>query len=121
MKTALVVEDDSLARKSIAASLKDAGLAVTTAEDGQQGLETALATHPDLIVADLKMPKMNGMEMIAAIRKDDWGKHVPIVILTSDQSMDTMNKALESGVTVYLNKADLDYSTLADQILLAVQ
>jgi two-component system, OmpR family, alkaline phosphatase synthesis response regulator PhoP len=59
------------------------GLTVITAEDGEEGLEKAKAEQPDLIVTDLSMPYMNGVEMIEQIRSDAKIAHTPIVIYTA--------------------------------------
>lgn len=118
-KTILVVDDDKLIREGLSALLKNAGQTVLEAVDGKEGLAAALANHPDLIVSDVRMPNMTGLEMLDAIRADSWGKDIPVVILTNDESSDSVNHALQAGVTVYLAK-NLDPGTLTQQILQAV-
>ena len=117
-KTILVVDDDKLIREGLAALLKNAGQTVIEAANGKEGLEIALAQHPDLVVSDVRMPKMTGLEMIDAIRADEWGSKAPIVLLTNDETSDSVNHALKSGVSVYLAK-NLDPASLTQQILQA--
>lgn len=117
-KTILVVDDDKLIREGLSALLKNAGQTVLEAADGKEGLAAALAQHPDLVVSDVRMPNMTGLEMVDALREDEWGKHVPIVMLTNDETNDSVNHALQAGVTVYLAK-NLDPASLTQQILQA--
>jgi CheY-like chemotaxis protein len=86
------------------------------AADGKEGLEVVKNEHPDLIVTDLRMPNMSGQEMIEAIRADSAIKDIPIVVLTNDETSDSINQALQSGITVYLGK-NLDPESLTQQIL----
>ena len=59
------------------------GFSVLPASDGEEGLGISLSSHPDIILLDLLMPKMNGMSMLEKLREDDWGKDVPVIILTN--------------------------------------
>jgi len=115
-KKILVIDDDKLMREGLAALLKSAGQTVLEASNGKEGLETALAEKPDLVVTDVRMPKMTGLEMIAELREDTWGKSVSVIILTNDESNDSINQALQSGVTTYFSKS-LDPVTLSQQVL----
>jgi two-component system, chemotaxis family, chemotaxis protein CheY len=117
-KTILVIDDDKLIREGLSAMLKGAGQTVLEAADGKEGLEVTKKEHPDLIVTDLRMPNMSGQEMIDAIRDDGDIKGTPVVILTNDETSDSVNQALQSGVTVYLAK-NLDPESLTQQILQA--
>jgi two-component system, NarL family, nitrate/nitrite response regulator NarL len=107
-------------RAGIAAMLKNADQDVLEASDGEAALSVALKEKPDVIVTDIRMPHMTGLEMLEELRKDEWGKTVPVVILTGDESSETLNKALESGVTSYFAKSS-DPSTLQQQILAQIR
>jgi CheY-like chemotaxis protein len=112
----LVVDDDNVMRAGIAAMLKNANQDVLEASDGDAALQAALKEKPDVIVTDIRMPHMSGLEMLEELRKDAWGKTVPVVILTADESNETINRALESGITSYFAKSS-DPSVLKQQIL----
>ena len=104
--TILLVEDEADAALALGNALEHAGYAVTKAADGEQGLKLALSDHPDLILADLKMPKMNGMDMIKEIRKDEWGKKAEIIILTNVTDVGMLEEALSHDTFFYIVKSE---------------
>lgn len=120
-KTILVVDDDRLIRRSLDLYLSNAGCTVIQAENGQQGLETALEHHPDMIISDMKMPKLTGAEMVAEIRKDEWGKSVPVVIMSTIDDVEAVNNALQAGITTYLSKSSMTPDAIAAQVLSSLQ
>lgn len=106
--TILVVEDEASMRKMLAGVLQQAGYTVIEAANGREGLAAALAQHPALIIADNIMPLMEGVEMVAEIRKDQtWGARVPVILMTNINSMEAVNKSLQAGGIDYLMKADV--------------
>jgi CheY-like chemotaxis protein len=115
----LVVDDDNVMRVGITAMLKNANQDVIEASDGEAALRVALTEKPDLIVTDIRMPHMSGLEMLEKLREDNWGAKVPVIILTGDDSNETINKALESGITSYFEKSS-DPQVLMQQILAQV-
>lgn len=115
-KTILVVDDDSLIRKSLTQTLSEAGFGVAEAANGKAGLDQALASHPDLVVTDIKMPELDGLQMVEQLRQDAWGKQVPVIILSTDDSTSSVNQALTAGVTVYLSKVTLSPDQITEQI-----
>lgn len=120
-KKVLVVDDDKLARKGLTKVLEDAGMDVSEAVNGKEGLEKALREKPDLIVTDVHMPQMDGLQMIEELRADEeWGKSVPVVVLTVDDATTSINQALAAGVTFYLTKTGMTPDAIADQVVVAV-
>ena len=119
-KTILIVDDNELVRKTLAAALISNETAVETADNGKDGLKLALEKHPDIIVTDVHMPQLGGLEMIDKIRTDEWGKKVPILVMTIDEDTESINKALEAGVTVYISKNVTDPAAIVEQIKTAV-
>lgn len=119
-KTILIVDDNELIRKSLSAALVTNEIQVETVANGQDGLKAAFDKHPDLIVTDVHMPEMDGLEMIEKIRADEWGKKVPILIMTVDEAAESINKALEAGVTVYISKNVSDPAAIVAQIKTAL-
>lgn len=100
----LTVDDSASLRMAIRIALTGAGYTVTEAADGAEGLAKATETRFDLIVTDLNMPNMDGLEMIRALRQQAAQAGVPIIFLTteSDDSMKAQAKA--AGATGWLVK-----------------
>ena len=87
--TLLIVEDDAPERKALVDKFTRDGFMVHESVNGEAGLATALREHPDIILLDIVMPKMDGMTMLKRLREtDEWGKHVPVIILTNLTSAD---------------------------------
>ena len=112
-KTVLVVEDEAATALALCAALQHEGYEVLQADDGSKGLHVALDRHPDIMLVDLNLPKMNGMDMIREIRNDSWGKTVKIVILTNVSDMSSLEEAMKHETYYYLIKGD---SSVADVI-----
>lgn len=119
-KTILIVDDDKLIRESLGAMLRADGHAVLEAVDGEEGLKVALDQHPDLVITDIRMPVKDGLGMVDDIRADARGKDLPIIILTNDEATETLNHALQDGVTIYLSKVNLAPDDLRQQITAAL-
>lgn len=115
-KCVLIVEDDNLARQSLVANLEPLKIKVLEAKDGLEGLTAVKRHQPDLVVADIHMPGMDGLEMISQMRKQPWGKEIPVIIMTTDNTSETLYDALKGGVSVYLSKTSLSVDAFAAQI-----
>lgn len=107
-KIILLVEDEAPQRKALAEKFTREGFQVFEAKDGQEGLKTALAKLPDIILLDIVMPKMDGMTMLQQLRAaNTWGKKVPVVLLTNLSADDEITKAINADEPAfYLVKAD---------------
>lgn len=115
-KKVLVVEDESALRTPLSNVLADEGIQVLQAENGAVGLEAALKEHPDLILLDVFMPKMGGLEMLAELRKDEWGKNAHVMLLTNSANTENVATALEGNVTDYLVKAEWDLEEIVKKV-----
>ena len=78
----LVAEDDQSVRMTIEFVLKDEGFEVLLAEDGEQALSMALEANPDVILLDQIMPKMDGKEVLTALRAEESTRDIPVLVLT---------------------------------------
>jgi two-component system KDP operon response regulator KdpE len=97
----LVVDDDSAFAQGLASELVAQGYETVTAADGQQGLEVFLARHPDLVVTDDAMPRLDGFGLIEAIRRTD---RTPIIVLSVRDSEGNQIRALNLGADDYVTK-----------------
>lgn len=110
----LVVDDNPDLRAYVSSVLQRKGYKVRTAEQGAAGLEMASTYKPDLIITDLMMPGVNGLEMIARIRKDSGLQGTPIILLTAKVDDDTRLEGVEQGADAYLSKPFNDRELLAE-------
>ncbi|MBI3601982.1 MAG: response regulator [Candidatus Omnitrophica bacterium] len=101
-KRILVVDDDPTLIKVIQPFLESHGFAVTVACDGDQGIEEVKKNQPDLIVLDVRMPKMNGYIFILELKKIVNIKAIPIIVLTAKEGMAEIFKV--EGVKEYVTK-----------------
>ena len=98
----LLVEDDQRTASFVEKGLKESGYSVERAKDGEEGLHAAVSADYDVLVADLMMPRMDGLTMITALRKR--GVLTPVIILSAKGSVDDRVRGLQSGGDDYLAK-----------------
>ncbi|MEO8520089.1 MAG: response regulator transcription factor [Acidobacteriota bacterium] len=99
---ALIVEDDATIAEFVARGLREAGFAVDRAADGEAGRELTAAEAYDVAIVDVMLPKLGGLELIAAMRRS--GVRTPVLILSARHSVDDRVKGLETGGDDYLTK-----------------
>jgi len=118
--TVLIVEDDA----SIQALYKDAfefsGLTVIIANNGQEGVALALANHPDLILADLMMPEMNGHQMMEKIRLDSWGRKAKVIFLTNFSDPETVFHSIKLKPEEFIVKAHTEVKEVVNKVRTAI-
>src|SRR5688572_21431548 len=100
----LVVDDEPDAVELIAFNLKSAGHEVATADDGEEALRKARSNHPDLIVLDLMLPEVDGLEVCKALRSQPETRGIPIIMLTAKAGEVDRVLGLELGADDYLTK-----------------
>ena len=100
----LVVDDDALLRRSLRAMLERGHYQVETAEDGPQALALLASYSPDLILLDIQMPEMDGLEVCQRVRQMPHGDLLPIIFLTGDERPDIHSLALRAGGDDFLRK-----------------
>ncbi len=104
MAEVLVVDDSSTMRKVIAHALEGAGYSCDQAENGAEGLRLALQHPYRLVISDLQMPVMGGLNFIATLRSREKTRHVPVLVLTSAHEVETVERAKALEVSGYLLK-----------------
>ncbi len=100
----LLVDGDPKSLRVMEVSLKKAGFSVTTAIHGKDALEKVQISPPDLVLADTKMPEMDGFELCKTLKSDERFKHIPYVFLTNQKAVEAKVKGLELGGDDYLTK-----------------
>lgn len=109
----VVIDDDRSMRELVALHLRNDGYEVSVAEDAVAGGHMVLSKSPDLIICDIEMPYLNGLEFVAALKTHPTTKGIPVVVLTARD--DAEEKAATVGAAAYLRKP-----LLADKLLRVV-
>jgi len=115
-KRLLLVEDDRFLRRACEASLRQRGYDVLTAADGEEGLRLARAETPDLVLLDLLLPKLTGLEVLRSLRSDAATRELPVLILSNSSREQDVSEITRLGVAGYLVKADLSLKALGDRV-----
>jgi CheY-like chemotaxis protein len=112
-KRILIVEDDRVLRRACEVGLKKRGYEVVTAENGVEGLERAIEGGFDLILLDMLMPRMSGIDMLRELRAHEKdGPHTAVLILSNSSKVGTRDESDRLGVAGYMVKACLSLDTL---------
>ncbi|MDR0591159.1 MAG: response regulator [Candidatus Nomurabacteria bacterium] len=102
-----IIEDDPTISQMYRIKFEAEGLNTELASNGKAGIELVKDFSPDIILLDIQMPEMNGDEALAEIRAHDWGKDIPVIVLTNT-GKEEKSKELESlGISGYILKAEL--------------
>jgi two-component system chemotaxis response regulator CheY len=110
----LIVEDNADSRDCLALLLKEKGYKVYTAEDGEQGIKLVEADCPDIIVTDINMPHMNGIEMVRLLRDRPDCSKLPIIVVSAHGS-GSLKDAMSAGADDTMRKP-IDFVLLAEAI-----
>ena len=109
-----IIEDDQAISQMYRFKFEGEGFVVETADNGKIGLELAENMKPDMILLDLMMPVMTGDEMLAQLRKSEWGKDIKVIILTNMGEQEIPARVKELGVSGVILKADMTPRQVAD-------
>jgi DNA-binding response OmpR family regulator len=102
-----IIEDDSAIHQMYRMKFENEGFDVQLAGDGRTGVELVKTFRPDLVLLDMQMPEVDGLAALRQIRKEEWGKNTPVIILTN-LGIEESPKELQSlGISGYIVKADL--------------
>lgn len=116
-KRILIVDDDPLIARMYENKIRLDGYDVDTAANGEEALMMVRKNKPDLILLDIMMPKMNGVETLKALKKDGKTKDIPVIILTnlSDDTKD-VERAKAMGAIDYLIKSEISLKELSEKV-----
>lgn len=112
----LIVEDEEILLTALKEELTSGGYDVDGAGDGVEGLEKVKSFKPQLILLDLLMPKMDGMEVLQKLKADSGTRDIPVVILTNLSDYEKISEALSLGAMDYLVKANYKLEDLLDKV-----
>jgi CheY-like chemotaxis protein len=115
-RTILLVEDDRFLRRACEASLRQRGFSVTVAVDGEEALDKVHQAPPDLILLDLLMPRMTGLEVLRALSAQGPTRGIPVLILSNSSREQDAEEIRTLGVCDYLVKANLSLQELGDRV-----
>ncbi len=116
MTTLVIIEDDQVISQMYRMKFESDGFTVHVARNGQDGISLVEEVSPDLILLDMQMPGMNGDEALGEIRKHDWGKHVPVIVLTNLGEEEAPKHLRSLGIESYIVKADLTPRQVVDRV-----
>ena len=103
-RTVLVVDDDPVIVRLLEVNFEMEGFTVLTAGDGAEGVEVARAQRPDVVVSDVMMPRMNGLELVAALKGDPDTAGIPVLLLSAKAQADDVRNGLAAGADDYVTK-----------------
>ena len=112
----LLIEDDRFLRKACEVGLKKQGYVVLTAEDGESGVQQAITESADIILLDMLMPGLSGIETLQILKSDERTQCIPVVILSNSSIEEDIQKAKELGAVGYLVKASLSLQELGQHV-----
>lgn len=116
-----IIEDDPTISQMYRMKFESDGFEVRLAANGQIGIEVVEKFQPDIILLDLQMPEMNGTEALRYIRAKDWGKTIPVIVLTNLGEEEAPREIKELGVHSYIVKANLTPRQVVEQVKSAIK
>jgi len=114
MKHCLLVDDSSVVRKVARHILEAMSFSVSEAENGREALAQCRSHMPDAVLLDSDMPEMDGIDFLAALRKQEGGQRPKVVYVTSENDVDRITRAISAGASAYLMKP-FDRDTLVER------
>lgn len=113
----LIAEDETPLRRAMVSKFSKISFNVLEAKNGQEALDIALEKHPDIILIDVIMPKMHGVEVIELIRKDEWGKDVPVVFVTNLSNDPRVKEIIDKDNNCdYIVKSNIRLEDLVEKV-----
>lgn len=116
-KKIIIVEDEEILRNLLQKKLTEEGYQVNVAEDGEDGLSKIRADKPDLILLDIIMPKMNGIEMLEEMVKDESLKDIPVIVVSNSGQPVEIDRAQKLGAKDWLVKTEFEPQEVIDKVV----
>jgi len=117
VKKVLIVEDEESIRKALEKALISVGgIEVIEAEDGHQALELIAQQRPDLILLDVIMPKMHGIDMLSILHNDEQNKSIPVILLTNYADDPKVIAAVDAGFCELMDKTKCKLTEVVDRV-----
>lgn len=116
MKKILLIDDDAVFLKIVKDFLKAKSYEVITAKDGQEGLQVTKKEKPDLILLDVLMPNIGGMDFLKLIKENEMLNKIPVIIVSNFTSMNYVEEGIKLGARGYIIKSDESLKTMIDTI-----
>ncbi len=112
----LIVDDELPLLKILVEKFTREGFDVVQAHNGEEGLEVAKKETPDIALLDVMMPKLDGLAMLEILRKEAWGKNLPVIMLTNLSDPKKVGIAMASGAYNYLVKTDWHINDVVEKV-----
>lgn len=112
----LLVEDDAILSRVIEEELESAGYKISKAKDGEAAIDLINSKRPDLVLLDILMPKMNGMEVLEHIKESSTTKNIPVIMLTVLSADDDIKRALKLGAVDYIVKSQHAVGEIVEKV-----
>jgi DNA-binding response OmpR family regulator len=100
----LVVEDDPVILRLLEVNFELEGFEVVLAHDGAEGIAAARAERPDIIISDIMMPKVSGLELVEALKADEATASIPIILLSAKAQTGDLKSGMDAGADDYITK-----------------
>lgn len=116
-----IIEDDAVISQMYRMKFEADGFTVQLADNGERGVELIKRFNPDLVLLDINMPIMNGDEVLTKIRSKDWGKDVPVIVLTNLGAEEAPKNLYKLNIHSYIVKAELTPKQVVEKVKQALQ
>lgn len=120
-KKVLLAEDDPVISKILVNTLSEKGFTVIHAHDGEETIEMAKSESPDLILLDIIMPRKDGQEVLKELQESDWGKDIPVIVLTNLSFLEYEDEVIRNKVLDYLIKTKTSLDEIVTKVDQALQ
>jgi|SRR3989344_7160832 len=117
MKKILIVDDDPIFQKTMTAKLELLAYSIVSAFDGEEGLTKAQQEKPDLILLDIKMPKLDGLSMLKKLQSNKDGQtQIPVLITSNLSSTENISEGVSLGIRGYIIKSNETLDTIVKEV-----